>query len=59
MFGRNVQMVSFELASSQEVFFVGASEKRSAYPHFETQERPPYFRVPDIALLIEAKMQWL
>lgn len=23
MFGRNVQMVSFELASPQEVFFVG------------------------------------
>lgn len=40
MFGRNVQMVSFELAGSQEVFFVGASEKRSASTHFETQERP-------------------
>lgn len=40
-------------------FSLLASEKRSAYPHFETQERPPYFRVPDIALLIEAKMQWL
>lgn len=57
MFGRNVQMVSFELASSPEVFFVGASEKRSAYTRFETQERPAHFRVPDIALLIKAKMQ--
>lgn len=42
IFGRNVQMVNFELASSQEVFFVGASEKRSAYTHFETQEWPAH-----------------
>lgn len=59
MFGRNVQMVSFELASSQEVFFVGDSEKRSTYTNFETQERPARFRVPIIALLIKATMHGL
>lgn len=59
MFGRNVQMASFELVSSPEVFFVRASEKRSTHTHFETQERSAHFRVPDIALLNEAKMQWL
>lgn len=57
MFGRNVHMVSFELASSQEVFFfAGASEKTSAYTHFETHERTVHLRVPDTALLIKAKM---
>lgn len=56
MLGRNVQMVSFELASSQEVFFAGVSEKRSAYTHFETYERTAHFWVPDAAILIKATM---
>lgn len=58
MLGRNVQMVSFELASSQEVFFAGVSEKRSAYTHFETYERTAHFWVPDAAILIKATMYW-
>lgn len=50
-------MVSFELASSQEVFFfAGASEKTSVYIHFETHGKTVYFRVPDTAILIKAKM---
>lgn len=56
MFGRNVQMIGFELARSQEVFFAGASEKRSVFTHFETQERTAHFRVPVTALPIKAKM---
>lgn len=44
-------MVSFEHASSQEVLvFAGASEKTSAYIHFET-----HGRTPDIAIPTKAK----
>lgn len=56
IFGRNAQMIIFELASFQDVFFAGASEKRSACTHSETHERKAHFRFPDPAVPIKATM---
>lgn len=55
MLGRNVQMVSFKLASSQEVFFAGASAKDQLVPILRPM-KTAHVRVPGIAILIKAQM---
>lgn len=45
MFGRNIQIVSFELGKSQEVFFFAGTNFTPNL--FKIHERTANFRVPD------------